>query len=74
MASNSRDWGKERAGLNIRLNEAEHGFARTTGTVLHDYAVFNVRAKSGLTIICILLNVKFIEDFLITYNSSLMSY
>lgn len=50
LAQNSRDWGKERAGLNLRLNEAEHGFGRSTGTILHDYPVFandGVR-KSGM--------------------------
>ncbi|XP_060074868.1 coiled-coil domain-containing protein 33-like [Ylistrum balloti] len=37
LAENSRQWGKERADMQIRLNEAEHGFGRSQGMVLHDY-------------------------------------
>ncbi|KAI8793726.1 coiled-coil domain-containing protein 33 [Biomphalaria glabrata] len=39
LQDNARNWGKERADLNIRANEAEHGFGRTGGMVLHDYPV-----------------------------------
>ncbi|XP_052262939.1 coiled-coil domain-containing protein 33-like isoform X2 [Dreissena polymorpha] len=39
LAENARSWGKERAGLNLKLNEAEHGFGRSAGMVLHDYPV-----------------------------------
>ncbi|KAL4239348.1 Coiled-coil domain-containing protein 33 [Mactra antiquata] len=51
LAQNSRTWGKERADLNLRLNEAEHGFGRSTGMVLHDYNVYNdfkPKSKSNL--------------------------
>lgn len=37
LAENSRQWGKERADLMIKLNEAEHGFNRHSQMVLHDY-------------------------------------
>lgn len=37
LAENSRQWGKERADLQIRMNENEHGFGRSGGMVLHDY-------------------------------------
>lgn len=40
LAENSRTWGKERANLDLKLNEAEHGFGRSTGMVIHDYPVF----------------------------------
>lgn len=39
LAENSRAWGKERADLMIRLNEADNGFGRANGMVLHDYPV-----------------------------------
>ncbi|WAQ97311.1 CCD33-like protein [Mya arenaria] len=39
LAENARTWGKERASLNLKLNEAEHGFGRSAGMVLHDYPV-----------------------------------
>lgn len=39
LAENSRTWGKERANLDLKLNEAEHGFGRSTGMVIHDYPV-----------------------------------
>lgn len=49
LAQNSREWGKERAGLSLKLNEAEHGFGRSTGMVLHDYPVFNdIGSKSSM--------------------------
>lgn len=41
LAENSRTWGKERADMSLRLNEAEHGFGRSGGMVLHDYPVYN---------------------------------
>lgn len=41
LAENSRTWGKERADMSLRLNEAEHGFGRSAGMVLHDYPVYN---------------------------------
>ncbi|XP_056019643.1 coiled-coil domain-containing protein 33-like isoform X2 [Ostrea edulis] len=41
LAENSRSWGKERADMSLRLNEAEHGFGRSGGMVLHDYPVYN---------------------------------
>ncbi|XP_033747042.1 coiled-coil domain-containing protein 33-like isoform X2 [Pecten maximus] len=41
LAENSRQWGKERADMQIRLNEAEHGFGRSQGMVLHDYPTAN---------------------------------
>nr|XP_022315826.1 coiled-coil domain-containing protein 33-like isoform X2 [Crassostrea virginica] len=41
LAENSRSWGKERADMSLRLNEAEHGFGRSAGMVLHDYPVYN---------------------------------
>ncbi|XP_013383445.1 coiled-coil domain-containing protein 33 [Lingula anatina] len=37
LAENSRQWGKERAELMIKLNEAEHGFGRSSQMVLHDF-------------------------------------
>ncbi|KAK7506446.1 hypothetical protein BaRGS_00002558 [Batillaria attramentaria] len=37
LSENARQWGKERADLQIRMNETEHGFGRTGGMVLHDY-------------------------------------
>ncbi|XP_067935846.1 coiled-coil domain-containing protein 33-like [Watersipora subatra] len=37
LADNARSWAKERQDLQTRLNEAEHGFARTSTMVLHDY-------------------------------------
>lgn len=40
LAENSRSWGKERADMSLRLNEAEHGFGRSAGMVLHDYPVY----------------------------------
>lgn len=40
LAENSRTWGKERADMSLRLNEAEHGFGRSAGMVLHDYPVY----------------------------------
>ncbi|KAK7113750.1 coiled-coil domain-containing protein 33-like [Littorina saxatilis] len=39
LAENSRQWGRERADLQIRMNENEHGFGRSGGMVLHDYPV-----------------------------------
>ena len=39
LQENARSWGKERADMNIRMNEAEHGFGRSGGLVLHDYPV-----------------------------------
>ncbi|XP_045214999.2 coiled-coil domain-containing protein 33-like isoform X2 [Mercenaria mercenaria] len=47
LAQNSRDWGKERAGLNLRLNEAEHGFGRSTNTILHSYPVLEDTVRRG---------------------------
>ena len=40
LAENSRAWGKEKADMMIRLNEAENGFGRANGMVLHDYPVY----------------------------------
>lgn len=37
LADTSRLWARERQDLQTRLREAEHGFARTTNMVLHDY-------------------------------------
>ncbi|XP_060578931.1 coiled-coil domain-containing protein 33-like isoform X2 [Ruditapes philippinarum] len=48
LAQNSRDWGKERAALNIRLNEAEHAFGRHTSTVFHDFPVVTAERRGGL--------------------------
>jgi hypothetical protein len=36
----SSAWGKEKADMMIRLNEAENGFGRANGMVLHDYPVY----------------------------------
>ncbi|XP_061192460.1 coiled-coil domain-containing protein 33-like isoform X1 [Saccostrea echinata] len=41
LLENSRSWGKERADMLLKLNEAEHGFGRSAGMVLHDYPVYN---------------------------------
>ncbi|XP_069124504.1 coiled-coil domain-containing protein 33-like isoform X4 [Argopecten irradians] len=46
LAENSRQWGKERADMQIRLNEAEHGFGRSQGMVLHDYPNANSYGRS----------------------------
>lgn len=46
LADNSRAWGKEKADMMIRLNEAENGFGRANGMVLHDYPVYNDQLKS----------------------------
>ncbi|XP_071130011.1 coiled-coil domain-containing protein 33-like isoform X3 [Mytilus edulis] len=46
LAENSRAWGKERADLMIRLNEADNGFGRANGMVLHDYPVHNDSLKT----------------------------
>lgn len=46
LAENSRAWGKEKADMTIRLNEAENGFGRANGMVLHDYPVYNDPLKS----------------------------
>ncbi|GFO32174.1 coiled-coil domain-containing protein 33-like [Plakobranchus ocellatus] len=34
LQENARSWGKERADMNIRMNEAEHGFGRNIATIL----------------------------------------
>ncbi|XP_059175769.1 coiled-coil domain-containing protein 33-like [Physella acuta] len=41
LQENARSWGKERADLSIRVNEAEHGFGRSGGMILHDYPVLD---------------------------------
>ncbi|KAL5018838.1 hypothetical protein ScPMuIL_004560 [Solemya velum] len=46
LAENSRQWGKERADMKIRLSEAENGLGRSTGMVLHDYPAFNEKFNS----------------------------
>ncbi|KAJ8318783.1 hypothetical protein KUTeg_003874 [Tegillarca granosa] len=48
LTDNSKEWGKERADLNIRLNEAEHGFGRSQGMVLHDYPIYVKKSESLL--------------------------
>ncbi|OWF56529.1 Coiled-coil domain-containing protein 33 [Mizuhopecten yessoensis] len=47
LAENSRQWGKERADMQLRLNEAEHGFGRSQGMVLHDYPTSNSYERTG---------------------------
>lgn len=47
LADNSRNWGKERADLTLKLNEAEHGFGRSAGMVLHDYPIYNNERIGG---------------------------
>ncbi|KAK3089708.1 hypothetical protein FSP39_005805 [Pinctada imbricata] len=47
LDDNSRSWGRERADMNIRLNEAEHGFGRSGGMVLHDYPLYNEKFRGG---------------------------
>lgn len=37
LADNSRQWGRERAELQIRMSETDNGFGRSGGLVLHDY-------------------------------------
>ncbi|XP_025091003.1 coiled-coil domain-containing protein 33-like isoform X2 [Pomacea canaliculata] len=37
LADNSRQWGRERAELQIRMSETDNGFGRAGGLVLHDY-------------------------------------
>jgi hypothetical protein len=55
LTDNSRQWGKERADLQIRMNENEHGFGRSGGMVLHDYPML-VR-KNCMIIIYIQFNL-----------------
>ncbi|KAL3875964.1 hypothetical protein ACJMK2_033859 [Sinanodonta woodiana] len=43
LSENAKLWGRERADMSIKLNEAEHGFGRSTGMVLHDYPVYGER-------------------------------
>eukprot|EP00062_Callorhinchus_milii_P002506 gi/632938754/ref/XP_007906253.1/ PREDICTED: coiled-coil domain-containing protein 33 isoform X1 [Callorhinchus milii] len=42
MEENSRKWGQEKQNLLTRLSESEHGFARTSTMVLHDFPMKNV--------------------------------
>lgn len=49
LAENSRTWGKERADLSLRLNEAEHGFGRSAGMVLHDYPIYSEKMGGSRT-------------------------
>ncbi|KAL4239351.1 Coiled-coil domain-containing protein 33 [Mactra antiquata] len=39
LAEDARSWGKERADLDRKLNEAEHGFGRSKGMVIHDFTL-----------------------------------
>lgn len=50
LAENSRTWGKERADMSLRLNEAEHGFGRSGGMVLHDYPVYVSEQRPKYTV------------------------
>ena len=47
LAESSRQWGKERADLSLKLNEAEHGFARTGGMVLHQFPTLVSMSSQG---------------------------
>ncbi|XP_071107779.1 coiled-coil domain-containing protein 33-like isoform X1 [Haliotis cracherodii] len=37
LSENSRNWGRERADISIRLNEAEHGLGRNATMASHEY-------------------------------------
>lgn len=37
LSENSRNWGRERADISIRLNEAEHGLGRNATLASHEY-------------------------------------
>lgn len=50
LQENARSWGKEKADLNIRMNEAEHGFGRSGGMVLHDYPVLDAAYGRSFTV------------------------
>ncbi|XP_041364165.1 coiled-coil domain-containing protein 33-like, partial [Gigantopelta aegis] len=41
LMENARTWGKERADLSIKVNEAEHGLGRSAGMVLHDFPIMD---------------------------------
>ncbi|CAL1535913.1 unnamed protein product [Lymnaea stagnalis] len=50
LQENARSWGKEKADLSIRMNEAEHGFGRSGGMVLHDYPVLDSAYGRSFTV------------------------
>ncbi|BFZ18023.1 hypothetical protein BsWGS_21062 [Bradybaena similaris] len=45
LQDNARNWGREKEDMSIRMNEAEHGFGRSGGMILHDYPVLDSYSK-----------------------------